>query len=71
MLGDFFKKKLYLESKIIIIMKTKSFVPQIMALAMAVNIVSACSPQIFQQITTLNSEQVTLKDNGDYVAETP
>ena len=60
-----------MEAKIIIIMKTKSFVPQIMALAVAVNIVSACSPQIFQQITTLNSEQVTLKDNGDYVAETP
>ena len=60
-----------MEAKIIIIMKTKSFVPQIMTLAMAVNIVSACTPQIFQQITTLNSEQVTLKDNGDYVAETP
>ena len=52
-------------------MKTKSFVPKILALAIAVNIVSACSPQIYQQITTLNSEQVTLKDNGDYVAETP
>lgn len=52
-------------------MKTKSFVPQILALAIAVNIVSACSPKIYQQITTLNSEQVILKDNGDYVAETP
>lgn len=38
-------------------------------LAVATWLCSACSPLLYQQIATLTSENVTLKDNGAYVYE--
>ena len=38
-------------------------------MAVATLLCSACSPLFYQQIATLSSENVNLKDNGAYVYE--